>query len=147
MSSPFAGRGLAVDLPTRIPILDPGTGQVMRVVIEKDGEKKTYEAYVEVFSLDSRKSGAIQSELAKKRSERRGVSTQEESDAEQADILACLTTGWCIVTFDGDVLEVPCTLENARDLYILPEWCFLRDQVRAGAANRANFIRRRAQKI
>lgn len=143
MSSPFAGRGLAVDMPSRIPILNPATGNVMRAVIVKDDKETVYESYIEIFSTDSRKHGVIQSALSQKRQDRRGVPTQEEEEAENAEVLAALTTGWCIVTFDGDVLEVPCTLDNAKDLYTLPDWKWLRDQAARGAANRANFIPKR----
>jgi hypothetical protein len=141
MSFKFSGRGLAVEVPTRVKILHPVTGQPMVAVI---GEQ-THECYVEGYSTDSRAAAAFQAGATDRATARRGRrATPAEMDAEFVDLLVALTTGWCLVSPEGDLIDEPFSAGAARELYGLPEWKFLREQVVAGLGDRGNFTRKSA---
>ena len=65
--------------------------------------------------------------------------TPEELEAESTELLAALTAGWHLVTLDGHPLDVPFSIENARELYAAPALAWLREQVDEFAADRGNF--------
>ena len=64
--------------------------------------------------------------------------TPEELEAESTELLAALTAGWHLVTLDGHPLDVPFSIENARELYAAPALAWLREQVDEFAADRGN---------
>jgi hypothetical protein len=65
--------------------------------------------------------------------------TPEEIEAEAVDILAALTVGWHLVDLRGDVIDLPFTQENARELYGNPAVSWLREQIDESTADRGNF--------
>jgi hypothetical protein len=94
--------------------------------------------------MDSRKARAVQQANTDRRLRMKGNQKFSAADleAERAEFLAELTTGWLIVTPDGDVIEDACTPQSARELYSDNGWLWLRDQVEAGLGDRANFTRK-----
>jgi hypothetical protein len=143
MSYKFAGRGLAVESTTRIRIIHPNGTPLRAVIKTKDGET-VHECYVEGYSTDSRRANAFQQSVMDSAVQRTARATLAEADAMQADLLVALTTGWCLVSPDGDLIDEPFSPEAAKALYNDSEWKFLRDQVAAGLATRANFTRKSA---
>ena len=123
MTSKFAGLALAVDAPARMTILDPHTGQPLR---DANGE----DAWIDLLSADS---------AAARAQDRATIDAQiraggrrrsaEQMDAELTEKLAKLTTGWRLLTFDGEPMDVPFSVAAARELYALPELLWLRAQV------------------
>jgi hypothetical protein len=130
----FAGLGVAVDQPTRMTILHPVTGQPIRR--SDTGEP----AWIDVLSADSKAARDHEREMQNRRLRSRARRiTAEELEAEGIELLVSLTKAWSLATLDGDPLDVPCTPENARELYASPELAFIRRQVNEAAADAGNF--------
>lgn len=144
MAFKFEGRGLAVDKPFRVEILDPATGQPLSCTIADpaSGEAKTYTAYLEVLSSDSAKARKFQNDAFNRRNRSGSANrrlTAEEVDSYKADYLAALTVGWCLISPTHDLIDEPFSEAAARDLYSQPDWAFYRDAADAAVGNRANF--------
>ena len=60
-------------------------------------------------------------------------------EADGTALLAALTKGWSLVTLDGAPIDVPCTPENARELYGTPDLAFIRRQVDEFVADLGNY--------
>ena len=133
MTSKFAGLALAVDAPARMTILHPVTRQPLR---DSAGE----EAWIDLLSADSAAARAHDRATidAQIRAAGRRRSS-EQMDAELTEKLAKLTTGWRLLTLDGDALDVPFSIADARTLYALPELMWLRGQVAEFVADLGNF--------
>jgi hypothetical protein len=132
-NSPFEGLHLDVGTASRMPILHPRTNEAL-----KGG-------WVDVYSNDSARSKAHQRDLIRMRQAiaQRGGRTQmtpEEQDAAATDLLVTLTAGWSLVDFDGQPIDKPFSAEAARELYEDPGAFWLRQQVDAWSADRANFM-------
>lgn len=125
---------LEVDKPSRMPILDPRTNLPMA---DKEGNP----AYVEVYSSDSDIASKFRREIKTSRLRTRNPNalTGDKLESEDVELLAALTAGWHLVTFDREPIEVECTRDNARKLYANHKMKWLADQVDAHAGNRANF--------
>lgn len=134
MSSKFAGLGIAVDKPARMTILHPITRQPI-----KDGDGK--EAYVDLYSSDSEAARKHQRAVTKGRLalRDRGKVTAEQIEAENNGLYAALTAGWYLVSLAGMPIDVPCTADNATELYADPEQAWLREQVDSFVVDRSNF--------
>lgn len=138
-SSKFAGLALGVDKTQRMPLMHPVTGQVLRA---KDTQE---EAYIEGYSTDSKIGRDFLQELQRRRlnAQRnaggRDRTTPEQQEAENVDFLAILTTGWSLVTLDGEPLDIPFNQQNARELYAAREVLWIRDQWNTFVSERANF--------
>ena len=134
MSNKFAGLGVAVDAPARMTILHPTTGQPLRNAATGDA------AWIDLLSADSAAARAHQREAQNRRLRARARSiTAETLEADGTELLASLTKGWALVTLDGRPLDVPCTPENARELYSAPDLGFIRRQVDEFVADLGNF--------
>lgn len=133
-SSKFAGLGIEVDKPQRMPLVHPNTRQPLRT---KDGE----EAFIEIYSADSEAARKHNRSIQRRRLNMRGRGriTPEELEAEGVELLAALTTGWRLVTLEGVELNVPYSQENARELYGASSLAWIREQVDEFAADRGNF--------
>jgi hypothetical protein len=132
-ASPFAGLQLEVGTATRMPILHPRTNQPLPG------------GWIEVYSNDGPRSKTHQRDLLRARQAlaARGGRTQmtpEEQDAAATDLLVTLTGGWSLVDMDGNPIDIPFSPEAARELYDDPAATWLRSQVDAWSADRANFI-------
>lgn len=133
--SRFAALALPIDEPGRMTIMHPVTGQPLR---DADGA----EGYLDLLSNDSLKAQAFDRKLTTQRLARRNRATTltaEEIDAESTDRFAALTAGWYLVGLDGAPIAVDFTEAAARELYAAPAMLWLREQVAAWQANRANF--------
>lgn len=134
MSDKFASMALPVDAPSRMPILHPFSNQPLRGPDGQDG-------FIELLSGDSQKAAAFDRKIAAQRLARRNRTslTIEEIEAEITERMAVLTTAWLLVGLDGEVIDVPCSEANARELYAHKGMAWLREQVIAHQGNRANF--------
>jgi len=134
MNGKFAGLEIEVEKPQRMPLLHPNTRQPLRT-------GKGEEAYVEVYSADSKVRREHDRAIQRRRLNMRGRGriTPEELEAEAVDLLAALTAGWKLVTLSGDALDVPFSAENARELYAAPALAWIREQVDEFAGDRGNF--------
>jgi hypothetical protein len=130
----FAGLELEVETPFRLILVHPVTRQPMR-----DAEGNS--AYVDHYSSDSEIARKHQRAIQRRRLAMRGRMkiTPEELEAEAVDILAALTTGWHLVDLKGNVIDLPFTQDNARELYGNPAVGWLREQIDESTADRSNF--------
>lgn len=138
-NSKFAGLGIEVDKPQRMPLLHPNTRQPLRAKVGTEGMAE--EAFIDIYSSDSKVSREHERSIQRRRLNMRGRGriTPEEMEAEAVDLLSALTAGWSLVTLDGEKLDVPFSQENARELYSAPSLAWIREQVNEFAADRANF--------
>lgn len=139
MGFKFEGRGLAVDQPAKIIVLDERTTRPIKSVV---GDKE-FEAFIEGYSTDSRRAQAFRKAQEDKRS-RNGIRVMnaEERETLRVEMLAHLTQAWCIITPDGDIIDEPYSEAAGLAFFASPEWISYRDQYEAGLATRANFIRK-----
>ena len=133
MTGKFSGLALAVETPARMVIVSPIDGNPLRAA---DGT----EAWIDLLAA----SGSIGRQHDRERIDRltrqqARVVTAEAAETDLNDKLAKLTKGWFLVGFDGEPIDVPCTRENARDLYQEPDFAWLRDQAIGFANNLGNF--------
>ena len=122
-----------------MPVRHLATGQPIKT---KDGKAVSVTVACkdsEVFRLLARN----QTERRLKRASETGNSrlSSTELEDEALDLLAGSTLGWSGITKDG--AEFPFSFENARGLYRELPW--LRDQVDAFIADRANFMKASAK--
>lgn len=131
--SKFSGLELAVEKPIRLVLLNPVTRQPIR---DKEGK----ESYIEHFSGDSEIARKHQRTVQRRRLAMRGRAkiTPEELEAEGNDLLAALSTGWYLVSLDGNPIDVPFNVENARELYASPATAYIREQLDESASDRGN---------
>jgi hypothetical protein len=130
----FSGLELEVDAPFRLILVHPVTRQPMR-----DAEGKT--AYIDHYSADSEIARKHQRAVQRRRLAMRGRMkiTPEELEAEATEILAALTAGWYLVDLKGNMIDLPFSQDNARELYGNPAVGWLREQLDESTADRANF--------
>lgn len=133
MSTKFAGLEIPVDKPQKMVLVHPSTRQPLR---DDKGD-----AYIELHSSDSEVARKHNRAIQRRRLAQRGRGriTPEELEAEATELLAALTTGWHLVTLDGQSLDVPFSIENARELYAAPSLAWIREQVDEFASDRGNF--------
>jgi hypothetical protein len=135
--SKFAGLGLAVEKPGRMPIIHPVTRQPL---VDKDGAP----AYIDLYSSDSEIARKHNQAVSRRRLSTAGRGsririTPEELEADQIELLVALTVGWRLLTLDGAPLDIPFSPAEARDLYGSQEAAWLREQIDEFAGDRANF--------
>lgn len=125
----------------KVTIIDPSTDQPLK-------DKNDKEAYVEVLSSDSKEGRAFDKQRRTTQQQRamrggnRLLAQSDPLDDEQAK-LAHLTKGWHLV--DPATLEpidVPCSEQNALELFTADGMQWLYRQVWLGANETANFIKR-----
>ena len=127
----------------RVMIIDAVTDAPL---VDRDGAP----AYIDVLSADSPKARefdknqrAIYRRKAMK--SRNGIVEGEDQLDENINKCAVLTAGWYLVDpATKEALDVPCTAENAVELYSAPGMNWLFVQPWAAAQNAANFIKRSA---
>lgn len=98
--------------------------------------------YLTLAGVDSKAWRKATAALAEKRLGRRGKVSAEEMQAAGLEILARCTLAWrsginSIVRIDGE--EMPCTPENARELYERFPWIF--EQADRFASDRGSYLR------
>jgi hypothetical protein len=135
--SKFAGMGVPVDKPSRMYITHPVTNEPLV-------DKSDNPAYVDVYSADSNRARAYNRTATQKRLDMRGRNAVSAVALENDGygFLAELTSGWHLVDINtGEPVAVPCTTQNARELYSEPEMTWLKDQVDTFAGVRGNFLK------
>lgn len=134
MSNKFAGLEISVDTAQRMVLVHPTSRQPLR-----DPDKN--EAYIDLYSSDSEAARQHTRAIQRRRMAMRGRGkiAPEELEAEAVELLAALTTGWRLVSLDGQPIDVPFSIENARDLYSAPSLAWIKEQVDEFAADRGNF--------
>ena len=132
--SKFSGLELEVDAPFRMTLVHPFTRQPMR---DQEGNP----AYIDHYSSDSEIARKHQRAVQRRRLNMRGRMkiTPEELEAEAIEILAALTAGWHLVDLKGNLIDLPFSQDNARELYSNPAVGWLREQIDESTADRANF--------
>ena len=63
----------------------------------------------------------------------------EQIDQDAAEILSLLTTGWFLVSVDGEVVDDSYTYEKGLQVYRLTEFKWIKEQVEEFLEDRANF--------
>lgn len=134
--SKFSGLLLPADTAQRLTLIHPVTRTVLK-------DKAGNEAWLDVLSSDSKKYRTVLATFRER--DRKSRLNRDLSDdevmARSAEAYAAITVGWHLCTLDGDPIDVPCTPENARELYeIMAETApWLREQIEAFIFNRGNF--------
>lgn len=111
-------------------ILHPKT----REPIMTDGKPLT----IRLASITSKQYLEREAEIIEKRRGLKKV-TSEYLREEAAETLAKVTLSWQGVEFNGE--ELPCTIANAKKIYMVPGLKWLREQVDLFVADEANFIK------
>lgn len=132
--SKFAGLGLSVDVPARMTIVHPLSGQPVRNA--ETGE----EGWIELLAASGTTGRAHDRGVMDRRIKQgqRRVRA-EEIDADAVEKIAKLTRAWSLVLLDGTPLAVECTLTNARELFGMTETAWLLEQCAAFVADLGNF--------
>jgi hypothetical protein len=134
MMSKFSGLEVQVEETRRLVLLNPTTGQPLR-------NKATGEdAWIDLLPTDSEVSRKHERAVLTRLIQRQVKKLKaEELEAETTDLLAKLTKAWSLVTISGAPLDVPCTEENARELYSMASLAWLRRQVNDFTADLGNW--------
>lgn len=143
-SSKFAALAANVSQTFKVEIIDQITD---KPIIDKNGNP----AFIEVFSTDSDAGRAFDKEQRaayrrKAMKSRNGIAEPGDQLEENVAKCAALTKSWHLVDPGSrEVIDVPCTLENAAELYgeAGMNWLFV--QVWVAANDAANFMNRSSQ--
>lgn len=141
MNNKFASFAADVSAPYKVELIDPVTEEVIR---DKNGSA----AFICIWAADSEKSREYDKQKRKDlilQVKRSRTGKVEQDDALDANIAKCafLTESWYLVDrVTLEPIDVPCTAENAADLYSPPGmgWIFLQPWVEAN--NPANFLQK-----
>lgn len=128
----FASLAADVSRPFRVELIDPATDEVIR---DKDGKA----SYIDVWSADGERARAFDKADRKTlmlRIKQARNGKVDPDDALEKNIAKCaaLTDSWYLVDrLSGEPIDVPCTMENAADLYSPPGmgWIFLQPWIAA----------------
>lgn len=137
----FAALAADVSQLFKVELIDPITDKPIE---DKEGRK----AFVEVLSLESPEGLAFDKEQRsvyrrKQMKSRNGQAEPSDSLEENQRKLAALTRGWHLVDpATREVMDVPCSVENAFELYSSPGLNWIYTPVFVEAANAANFMKR-----
>ncbi len=139
MSNKFGNLAADVSKPFVVELVDPSTEEVIR---DKDGKA----AFIAVWAADSDR--GRQYDRQKRRDltlrikkSRTGKVDPDDALEENIAKLAVLTDSWYLVDrVTGEPIDVPCTPENAADLYSPPGMGWLFVQPWVGANDAANFL-------
>ncbi|HEY0330238.1 MAG TPA: hypothetical protein VGC77_14210 [Rhodopseudomonas sp.] len=137
--SKFGNLVADVSKPLRVELIDPATEEVIR---DRDGKA----AFISVFASDSDRGREFDKSDRKKlnlrvKQSRNGI--VEPDDQLEKNIAKCafLTESWYLVDrVTLEPIDVPCTVENAVDLYSPPGLTWLFVQPWAEANKTANFL-------
>lgn len=138
MPGKFAKLAADVAASYRAEIIDPRTNAPLR---DRDGNV----SYIDVLSTDSPKAREFEKGRRKDlrqrllRSRTGTIDTPDQID-ENCELLALLTVDWHLVGWDGEVIDLPCTVENATELYTEPGMASIFNAVWFAANNVANFL-------
>ncbi|WP_417292939.1 hypothetical protein [Desulfovibrio porci] len=111
------------DQGAELELNNPATGEPLGV-------------YLTLAGVDSKTFRNALGAVAGKRAKRRGSPTIEEIRAEDVELAARCTLAWRNVVVDGQ--ELPCTLDNARQVYRRFPW--MREQASNFAGDRGSYL-------
>jgi hypothetical protein len=141
MTSKFAGLAADVDQTITVELINPKTGEP---ICDKDGKA----SFIEVLSTDSpagREFDKTRRKIVMTRAMRgrNQLATEDQLEENQAK-LAKLTRSWYLVDPDTreQIIDYPCTEENAKELYSFGGTAYVFRQVWLDASDPANFIGR-----
>ena len=144
MSNKFGNLAADVSKPFRVFLIDPSTEDYIK---DNDGKQ----AFIDVWASDS-EFGRDYDKAKRKdlmlriRKSRTGKVDPDDALEENIAKCAALTDSWYLVDrVTGEAIDVPCTPENAADLYSPPGmgWLFVQPWVAANDA--ANFLPKRSK--
>ena len=141
MPSKFGSLSASVEETFRVVLIDPISEAP---ITDKSDPPKT--AYIEVYSTDSDAGRNFDREQRSAFMRRAGRGRgQPDDDGLEQNIakLALLTKSWFLVDpVTREVIDVPCTPDNARELYSQGGTAYIFRQVWIEASAPANFIKR-----
>ena len=147
MSSKFDALKADSRQPARMVIIEPSTERPMT---DADG----VEAYIDLLGPDSEAALKVDranntATVRKLRSGRNRLKGEDEDFIkDQGEKLAAVTVGWHLIDpATGEKLDVPCTRENASELYADPDLGWLRRQAWGHHNAEANFIKRSSKSL
>lgn len=144
MSNKFAALAANVSDAFKVEIIDPITDLPIK---DKDGKT----AFIEVYSADSDAGRVFDKEQRaamrrKAMRSRNGVVEPGDQLEENVAKCAALTKSWYLLDpTTKQPIEVPCTAENAAELYGAPGMSWLFVQAWVAANDTANFMKRSSQ--
>jgi hypothetical protein len=139
MNPKFENLAADVSKPFIVELIDPATEEIIR-----DASGKA--AFIAVWSADSdqgRKYDKAKRKDLMLRIKKSRTGKVDPDDALEENIakLSVLTDSWYLVDrITGEAIDVPCTPENAADLYSPPGMGWLFVQPWVGANDAANFL-------
>lgn len=131
---------LAADVSNAFPmkIVSPRSDAVLKDASGKD-------AFISLLSPDSEVGRRIDREQSQQvvRKLRAGRTLGDDEDLNENEIakLAALTVDWYLLDLDGNHLDVPFSMENARELWTDPAMGWLRRQAWVFVNSAGNFIK------
>lgn len=139
--SKFASLAADVSKPFRVELIDPATDEP---ICDKSGKA----AYIDVWSADGERGRAFdkadrKSLMLRIRQSRNGKVDPDDQFEKNIAKCCALTDSWYLVDrVTGEPIDVPCTEENAADLYSPPGmgWLFVQPWMAANDA--ANFLQK-----
>lgn len=141
MSNKFASLAADVAQPFRVELIDPTTEDVIR---DKAGKV----SYIDIWGVDSDQARQFSKQKRKDfnlrvKQSRNGKVDQDDALEANLAMGASLTADWYLVDrLSREPIDVPCTPENAADLYSPPGMMWIFQQVWAEANNAANFLQK-----
>lgn len=146
MSSKFAALAANVSQSFKVEIIDQITDLP---IIDKDGKK----AFIEVLSTDSEAGRAFDRDQRaayrrKAMKSRNGIAEPPDQLEENVAKCAALTKSWHLVDpTTREVIDFPCGVDAAKELYGEPGMNWLFVQVWVAANDAANFMKRSSQTL
>ena len=130
-----------VTKPYRVELIDPSTDDVIR-------DKAGNPAFISIWAADSEQARLFGKQKRKElnlriKQSRNGVVEPDDALESNMETCAVLTAGWHLVDrLSREPIDVPCTPENAADLYSPPGMMWLFIQPWGAANNAANFLQK-----
>jgi hypothetical protein len=138
MASKFAALAADVSASFKVELRDPRTDMVLR-----DGDGNA--SYIDVLSTDCER--AREFEKGKRKDLRQRIMRSRTGTIDTSDqiedniaLLSILTVGWHLVDLRGEVIDIPCTPDNAAELYSEPGLAYVFNAVWFAANSVANFL-------
>lgn len=136
--SKFSALAADVASAMNMPIVSPLTDGILK---DKSGK----EAFVTLLSADSAEGRAVDraqsNQTMRKIRSGRNLADDEDLTEGQIEKLVALTTGWHLVDLKGDPIDVPFSVENARELWNDAGMSWLRRQAWVFVNTAGNFIK------
>ncbi len=139
MTSKFVGLAADVSKPFRVDIVHPDTDEA---ILDTEGKA----AFIDVLSTDSEagrefdRDNRVKARRQAMKS-RKGIPDDADMLEENIAKMAKLTKAWHLVDLSGNIIDVPCNEQNARELYSEAGLNWLWVQVWVAASTASNFMK------